>query len=387
MSFNRKTIYADNAATSKLDPLALEAMLPFLREDFGNPSSLHSFGRSPRSILNESRQQIAECIGASPEEIFFTSGGTESNNWALKGLAKANTNNKKHIITSAIEHHAVLNTCSHLEHQGFEVTYIPVDSKGHISKVDLENAIRQDTICISIMLASNEIGTIEDIATISSISNKYNIPFHTDAVQAVGHIPVDIKKLGVDLLSASAHKFNGPKGVGFLFVRKGTTLFNFMDGGYQENGCRAGTENIPGIVGMTVALRNNYKNIQANTEKINNLTFLFKKYISQAITPVKFNGDQCSSLPGNVSVSIPGISGESLLHYLDLKGIAVSTGSACNSQSVEISHVLKAIKLSETLANGTIRISFGKNNFENDPIIIAEEIISYCKKINKVNMK
>ena len=374
-------IYADNAATTKLDPLALEAMLPFFQTHYGNGSSLYSFSRSVKKALVNSRNIIAASIGANPEEIFFTSGGTESNNWAIKGISETRKSYGKHIITSSIEHHAVLNPCVRLEQQGYAITYLPVDSFGNISKNELDKAIRPETIGISIMAANNEIGTLLDIPEFTGIAKKYKIPFHTDAVQAVGHVPIDVNTMGIDLLSASAHKFNGPKGVGFLFIRSGTSLANLLDGGMQENGNRPGTENIAGIVGMAVALKNNCDMMIQNTEKLVNLVNLFKQKIKNKIPSVVFNGDEKLSLPGHISLSIPGISGEALLHFLDLKGIAISTGAACNLNSLGSSHVLKAIDLNEILSKGTIRISFGKSNSGSDSITIAKSIVNYVDKI------
>jgi cysteine desulfurase len=376
-------IFADNAATTKLDPVALDAMMPFLRDEFGNPSSPYSFSRSVKKAIADARVQIAECIGAVPDEIFFTSGGSESNNWAIKGLAEARSEIGRHIITSAIDHHAVLNSCRHLEMNGWEVTYLIPDKKGHILPSMLAAAIRSDTICISVMLANNEIGTIEDIQALASLAKRCDVSFHTDAVQAVGHIPVDVRELSVDMLSASAHKFNGPKGIGFLFVRKGTPLVNFIDGGRQEFEQRAGTENVAGVVGMAVALKNNCDRMTQNTEKLQHLTDVFRQRIQNKIPSAVFNGDEKSRLPGHISFSIPGISGEALLHILDLKGIAISTGAACNSNFTEISHVLKAINLPESQAKGTIRISLGYNNTENDPIDIVDAIVAYMERVKQ----
>lgn len=381
MTEKRQFIYADNAATTKLDPLAFKAMLSLMRDDYANASSPYSFSRAAKKALADARMIIANVIGVQPEEIFFTSGGTESNNWAIKGLAEARSPFGKHIITSAIEHHAVLKPCAHLERHGYEITYLPVDSCGCVSKVDLAKAIRSDTIAITIMMANNEIGSIQDISGLTEIAEKNNILFHTDAIQAVGHIPIKIDPLRIDLLSASAHKFNGPKGVGFLFVRNGTPLVNFIDGGRQENGQRGGTENVASIVGMAVALKNNFDKMFENTTKMECLSDIFRQSIQNRIPSAIFNGNEESHLAGHISLSIPGISGEALLHFLDLKGIAIATSAACNSNSVDISHVLKAINLSETLAKGTIRISFGCNNTENDPIAIADAIFSYMELV------
>ncbi|MGE4300418.1 MAG: cysteine desulfurase family protein [Victivallaceae bacterium] len=387
MSIAKKNIYADNAATTKLDPLALDAMLPFLQDNFGNPSGLYSLSRSAKKAIEDARLLIAECIGALPEEIYFTSGGSESDNWAIKGVGGLKSTSKYHIVTTAIEHHAVLNACKKLAKQGAKITYLIPDTKGHISPQMLAASIRPDTICISIMLANNEIGTIEDIPALSKLAKEYKILFHTDAVQAMGHIPVNVHSLGTDILSASAHKFNGPKGTGFLFIRNGVPIRNFIDGGQQEHGHRAGTENVSGIVGMAVALKNNCMRMEQSANRLRRMENIFINSILQSLPSAIFNGDTARKLPGHVSLSLPGISSESLLHVLDLKGIAISTGAACDSQSVRISHVLKAIGLSESLANGTIRITFGSNNTEEDPIAIANEIITYYNKVTSQNSK
>lgn len=371
----RNYIYADNAATTKLDPLALEAMLPFLQDNFANPSSLYTAGSKAKRAIKEARHIIAESICANDNEIFFTSGGTESNNWAIKGVARLLRAKGRHIITSAIEHHAVLNSCAALEEDGFRITYLPVDCYGRVSPVDLEQAISSETILVSIMLGNNEIGTIQDIPALSAIARAKGILFHTDAIQAVGHIQVDVDRLGVDLLSASAHKFNGPKGVGFLYKRSNIALDCLLHGGYQEDGLRAGTENVAGIIGMAHALKNNIKCIDKTTEHLNSITRIFCDEIRRKIPSVTFNGDPINKLPGHISLSLTSASGEGLLHMLDLKGISVSTGAACNSKSTEISHVLKAIGVKKDLAKGTIRISFGKDNIPEDVEIITTALV------------
>jgi len=378
----KKHIYADNAATTKLDPLALEAMLPFLQEHYGNTSSVYSFSNKTKKALDNAREEIAECIGATANEIYFTSGGTESNNWAIKGLAKYNSQKGKHIISSPIEHHAVLNSCISLEQQGMSITYLPVDSEGFIKTEDLQKAIRPDTICISIMLANNEIGTIQNIPALAKISQKHSIVFHSDAVQAVGHLPIDVNKLKVDLLSASAHKFNGPKGIGFLYKKQNISLSKFMDGGQQENNLRAGTQNVAAIVGMATALKNNIRDLNLTTMYLNKLTENFCSFMQEQIPSVSFNGSSLKRLPGHISVSIPNISAESFLHILDLKGISVSTGAACNSQKTKISHVLLEIGLSEDIAQGTLRISLSKNNTLDEVLTIAKTLYKlYNKKV------
>ncbi len=384
---NKVVIYADHAATTPLLQEAFEAMLPVLKEVYLNPSSSYSFSRGVKQHLSEARVQIAACLNALPEEIFFTSGGTESDNWAIKGIADARASTGKHIITSAIEHHAVLNTCKYLTRHGYDVTFLKPDEKGRISRERLLHALRPDTILISLMLANNEIGTIEDISSLAAIIRSSGIAFHTDAVQAVGHIPIDVQMLDIDLLSASAHKFNGPKGIGFLYIRKGVQIASLMDGGQQEAGFRAGTENVAAAVGMAVALKNSCAKLDNVAEKLRKMELIFRSEIREKIATAVFNGDECFHLPGHISLSLPGISGEALLHILDLKGIAISTGAACNSQSVEISHVLKAIDLPTELAKGTIRISFGSNNNEEDAHIIASEIVKYWRKVCQLSGK
>lgn len=368
-----RIIYADNAATTKLDKNAFEAMLPFLQEEYGNVSSEYSFSRSPRKAIAEARQIIASCINASPDEIYFTSGGTEADNWAIKGVALKNRDNGKHLITSKFEHHAVLNSCSFLEELGFNISYLPIESNGHISAKKLCNALRPDTILVSIMLANNEIGTLQDVGEFSKIAHNHKTIFHCDGVQAVGHISIDVKALDIDLLSASAHKFNGPKGVGFLYLRKGVDLLNLFSGGKQENGRRAGTENVANIVGMAVALKKNNEKINENATYLNRLTKLLLEKLSGSGVDYVVNGD-FNRLPGNINISIQNQDGEALLHRLDIKGIIVSTGSACSSGRTELSHVIKAIGTPKKYATGTIRITLSKDNTIDDVLMIAEAI-------------
>ena len=373
-------IYADNAATTQLDPAALEAMLPFLRDSYANPSSLYSFSRSAKKALQEARENIAECIGALPEEIIFTSGGSESDNWAIKNFVFATPQEKNQILISPIEHHAILNSCVEANQLfGHSITYVAVDKSGMIDIDDYQTKLSERVAGISIMLANNEVGTIEDIKTLAKMAHKHRIMFHTDAVQAVGHIPIDVKDLNVDMLSASAHKFNGPKGIGFLFLKKDTPLVNFVNGGQQEFSRRAGTENVASIVGMATALKNNCAAMQKNTLKLLKIEQRFKEIISENISDVVFNGNHAHHLPGLISLSIPGCSGESLLHILDLKCIAVSTGAACNSKDTEISHVLKAMNHPEDLSKGTLRVSFGKYNAIDDTEELAQAIIRHAK--------
>ena len=376
---HKNSIYADHAATTPLLPEALEAMSPYLKEDFGNPSSLYGRGVKARHAVDKARHDIAGCIHARQNEIFFTSSGTESDNWALEGICKALKNKGKHIIVSSIEHHAVLNTCTALEADGVDVSYLPVKANGMVEASELERSIRPDTVLVSIMLANNEIGTIQDIKTLTAIAHDHGVLFHTDAVQAISHIPVNVKRLGVDLMSASAHKFNGPQGCGFLYVKHGTPILPFHYGGQQEFGMRAGTENVAGIVGMATALQYHVKNMRESEKRLKDMAKTFKDIISTNIPQAVFNGDSRKRLPGHVSVSFPGHDGEALLHLLDLKGICVSTGAACNSRSTEVSHVLRAIGLPNDVVKGTLRVTFGRGNTVQDAEIIANTLISLLR--------
>lgn len=369
----KQFIYADNAATTQLDMDAFEAMKPYLLGEYGNASQPYTFARSAKKALNTSRKTIAQCIGAQPEEIFFTSGGTESDNWAIKGAVPSDPG-KHAFITSSIEHHAILRPCADIERMGYPVSYLPVDHTGIVNVGTLSEYINSNTRLVSIMTANNEIGSIQDIAALAAISHFYGAIFHTDAVQAVGHIEVDVNSLGVDMLSASAHKFNGPKGIGFLYVRKGTPLMPYVSGGAQEHHMRAGTENVASIVGMATALKKNVAVIKDTTSYLTLLENRLLIGLSNANIRFSRNGNE-SHIPGNLSLSFPGYSGEALLHRLDLMGICVSTGSACNSQKIQVSHVLKAIGLEPELANGTIRLSFGRNNSEKDIDEIIEALI------------
>ena len=369
-------IYADNAATTKLDADALDAMLPWLKNDYGNASQPYSFARKPKKALASARAAIASCIGAAPEEIYFTSGGTESNNWAIKGIAEPH---RKHLtITSQIEHHAVLNPCRALERFGYPVTYLPVDSCGTVQPEELAGAVTETTRLVSVMLVNNEIGTIEPVRELAAIAHEHGALFHTDAVQAVGHIPVDVNELGADMLSASAHKFNGPKGIGFLYIRKGTPIHPFADGGAQEFGMRAGTENIASIVGMAAALKKNCDEMTATGSRLIKMEELFLETLRNAGADFIRNGAE-NHVPGNISISIRSANGEMLLHRLDLKGISVSTGSACDSVNTQLSHVIKAIGVPDAYAEGTIRVSLGKDNTEEEARIIADAIASILK--------
>lgn len=357
-------VYADNAATTKLDKDAFETMLPWLSEEYGNASQPYSFSRKPKKAIAEAREIIASCINARPEEIFFTSGGTESDNWAIKGSTYCDAE-KRAIITSQIEHHAVLNACRSIEMLGYPVSYLPVDRHGVVVPSMLEEYITGRTRLVSVMLANNEIGTIEPVRDLAIISHKNSAIIHTDAVQAVGHIPVDVKELDVDMLSASAHKFNGPKGIGFLYIKKGTSITPLLDGGAQESKMRAGTENVAAIVGMAIALKNNCELIDKNQEYVRSLEDYLLSLLDESGINFKGNG-HAQHLPGVISLSFKGRDGEALLHRLDLMGICVSTGSACDSHNTQISHVLKAIGLPSEFAKGTIRLSLGKGNTKED---------------------
>ena len=373
-------IYADNAATTKLDIDAFEAMKPFLLEDYGNASQPYFFAKKPKMALKKARKEIADCIGAEPEEIFFTSGGTESDNWVIRKFGFAT--DIRHVITSNIEHHAVLNTCEQESLNGrCDVQYLSVDNWGCINPADLRSVLSEEketyasseTTLVSLMFANNEIGTIEPIKELCDISHEYGEMFHTDAVQAMGHVIIDVKALGVDFLSASAHKFNGPKGIGFLY-HKGGLLDQYHTGGAQEMGMRAGTEDVASIVGMAVALRKNVDAVVANSEHLKRLESILITDLRNA--GLDFIRNWTNQLPGNVNLSFADASGEMLLHRLDLKKIFISTGSACDGKETQVSHVIKAIGVPEKYADGTIRISLGKDNTEDDVQRIAREIIS-----------
>lgn len=357
-----RLIYLDHGATTKVDDRVLNKMLPYFSINYGNASSAYFLGRRNKRIIEESRNIVADCIGASSKEIYFTSCGSESDNLALKGIAYANKHKGKHIITSKIEHPAILNTCKTLERQGFEVTYLNVDNKGFVKLEELENAIREDTILISIMFANNEIGTIEPIDKIAKIAKVNNIYFHTDAVQAIGNVKINVKELGIDLLSMSAHKFYGPKGVGVLYVKSGIEFERIQDGGHQEKGKRSGTENVPGIVGLAEAIKISYKEFEYNNKKVLNLREYFIEKLKQMDARIKINGDIEKRLPGNINVSFPNTDGQQLLLTLDEYGICASAGSACSTGSSVPSHVLTSIGLSKEEIAGTLRFTLGKEN-------------------------
>lgn len=359
-------IYLDNAATTAVSQPVMDKMLPYFTKVYGNASSIYETGREARKALEEARRTVAQAINCKPNEVYFTAGGSESDNWAIKGAAYANRAKGNHIITSAIEHHAVLHTCGFLEKQGFEVTYLPVDEYGRVSPADVEKAIRPETVLITIMAANNEIGTLQPIEEIGKIAKAHKMLFHTDAVQAIGATEVDVEKWQVDMLSMSGHKFHGPKGVGVLYIRNGVRVENFVHGGAQERGRRAGTENLPGIVGIGEAIRLATADIPAKAEKIGRLRDKLIKGILSSIPDVRLNGHPTERLPGNVNVSIRYIEGEAMLLRLDLNGIAASSGSACTSGSLDPSHVLLAIGLPHEIAHGSLRFSLSDETKEEE---------------------
>lgn len=377
-------IYADNAATTKISDSVLEKMLPFLREQYGNASSQHSFGVKAKRAVEQARKQVAAAIGAHPSEIIFTSGGSEANSWILRSVGQICEDESKHIITSSIEHHSVLTACSALEKNGVEVTYLPADASGRVSATDVIMAIRPNTKLVTIMLANNEIGTIQPIAEIGRELRGKDILFHTDAVQAVGHIPVDVTTLGVDFLTASAHKFNGAKGTGILYKRSGLKMHPLVFGGEQEHGLRAGTENVAGIVSTGYAIE---ESVSVMSEEANRLSAMIKATvydIKKNIPSMRINGDNGCRLPGIVNLGFDGVSGESLMHLLDLKGVCVSTSSACNSGKDDPSHVLLALGQTEQQAKSAIRISYGKNNALYEVHTVVAEV---CNAYNKIYWK
>ncbi|MDE5738375.1 MAG: cysteine desulfurase NifS [Oscillospiraceae bacterium] len=368
----KRYIYADHAATTAVSDEVLQEMLPYFQEDFGNPSSIYAKGRENERAIINARERVAKCLNADAKEIYFTAGGSESDNWAIKGVAdKLASKGKKHIITSVFEHHAVLHTCEFLEKHGFEVTYLPVSPEGLVNPEDVEQAIRPDTALVTIMYANNEIGTIQPISEIGAICKKHGVLFHTDAVQAIGNIEIDVKAQNIDLLSLSGHKFHAPKGIGALYIRKGIQIPNLIHGGSQEFGKRAGTENVPAIMGLAKAIELATTNIP---EKIEKLTPLRNKLIDGIlkIEQTKLNGDREKRLAGNVNISIVGIEGESLLLMLDYYGIQASSGSACTSGSLDPSHVLLSLGLVHEVAHGSLRISFGEEFTEQDVDYILE---------------
>lgn len=380
-----KKIYLDNAATTKTRPEVVEAMLPYFGELYGNPSSVYEFSALSKKALDESRATIASALGCDGSEIYFTSGGTEADNWALIATAEAYEQKGKHIITSKIEHHAVLHTCEYLEKRGFEVTYIDVDENGIVKLDQLEKAIRPTTTLISIMFANNEIGTIQPIKEIGEIAKKHNVLFHTDAVQAFGQLEINVKDLGIDMLSASAHKLNGPKGIGFLYIRKGVKIRSFIHGGAQERGRRAGTENVPYAVGFAKAVEIAVKTMKERTEKELKLRdYLIKRILSE-IPYTRLNGHRTKRLPNNANFSFQFIEGESLLIMLDMKNICASSGSACTSGSLDPSHVLLAIGLPHEIAHGSLRLTLSHENTFEELDYTVEVIKETVEKLRKMS--
>ncbi len=380
-------IYFDHAGTTPVTEHVLSGMLPFFRTCYGNASSIHGTGRDARKAVETARRQVQHALGAqNTSEVYFTSGGTESDNWAIKGCAFAMKDRGRHIITSQIEHHAVLHTCQWLEAQGFEVTYLPVDREGYVSPSQLARAIRDDTVLVSIMTANNEIGTLEPIQELAATAHERGILFHTDAVQAVGAIPVDVSATGVDLLSLSAHKFGGPKGVGALYVRKGTVMDRLMHGGDQERKMRAGTENLPGIVGLGIAITDAVEQLEAHVKRERELRDRLERGIFDAVPDVLLNGpaDADGRLPGNLNISILGLQGESVLLRLDLAGIAASSGSACTAGSLDPSHVLIAIGRDTDTAHASLRMTLGWDNTEeevDEVLKVLPEIVSDLRRM------
>ena len=386
---SEKFVYADHAATTAVTDTALAAMLPHFTRDYGNPSSLYRFAQEGKTHLEEARAQVAACLNAKPEEVYFTSGGTEADNWALRGVAELMALKGKktgHIITTAIEHHAILHTAQWLEKQGYEVTYLPVDGDGLVDPANLEQAIRPDTILISVMAANNEIGTIQPIAEIGAIARAHKVLFHTDAVQAVGHIPVDVEAWNVDLLSLSGHKFGGPKGIGALYMKKPLRLPALIQGGGQEKGRRSGTENVPGAVGMAAALKEAAGRLPQESVRLSALRD--KLIAGLSVLPyTRLTGHPAKRLPGTASFVFEGVEGEALLLHLDAKGICASSGSACSSASLDPSHVLLSIGLPHAIAHGSLRLSLGAENTEEDVDYILKEVpavVAYLREMSPV---
>ena len=372
---DKRIIYMDNAATTAVRGEVLDAMLPYFTLNYGNPSSIHSIGRDAKRAVESARKQVAAAIGAQPQEVYFTSGGSESDNWALRSIAEMLEKKGKHIITSAIEHHAVLHTCEYLEKKrGYRVTYLPVDDTGRVNPEDVKNAITPDTVLISIMAANNEIGTLQPVAEIGRIAHEAGVLFHTDAVQAVGAIPVDVNAWNVDLLSLSAHKFHGPKGVGALYVRKGVRISNLIYGGAQERTLRAGTENLASIVGLGKAIELAVADMPVESVRVAALRDRLIDGILKSIPDVRLNGHRTERLPGNVNVSVRFIEGESLLMRLDLAGVEGSSGSACTSGSLDPSHVLLAIGLPHEIAHGSLRLTLGLDTTDEDVTYVLETL-------------
>ena len=378
-------IYLDNASTTKLDKRVLDRMLPYLTEEYGNPSAIYKPAKTARKAVEEARATVAKILNCEPTEIYFTASGSESYNTAIKGIARRYRDKGKHIITSKIEHPAVLETCKALEREGFDVTYISVDGNGILDLKELENSIREDTILISVMFANNEIGTLQPVKEIGEIAKRHGVFFHTDAVQAVGSEWIDVKELGIDSLSLSAHKFHGPKGVGALYVKSGVRFERFVDGGHQEKGRRAGTENVAGIVGLAAAMELSYAELQEKNSRVRALRDYYEAEVEKRIPYIKRNGDQKKRLAGTSNISFEFIEGEGLLLNLDLKGICASSGSACTSGSLDPSHVLLAIGLKHEIAHGSLRISIGKYNTKEEIDFLVESLVEIVNKLREMS--
>ena len=381
----KQIIYLDNAATTKTAPEVVKAMLPYFSEHYGNPSSIYSLGTESKKVVSEVRESIAKSLGAANNEIYFTAGGSEADNWAIKATAEAYVQKGKHIITSAIEHHAVLHTCEYLEKRGFEVTYVGVDENGILKLDELEKAIRPDTILISVMFANNEIGTIQPIKEIGRIAKEHGILFHTDAVQAYGQLPINVDEYQIDMLSASAHKLNGPKGIGFLYIRKGLKTRSFIHGGAQERSRRAGTENVPGIVGLGAASERAFARMEEKTKKEIELRDYLIRRIEEEVPYCRLNGDRTRRLPNNVNFSFRFVEGESLLIMLDMRGICASSGSACTSGSLDPSHVLLAIGLPHEIAHGSLRLTLSEENTKEELDTTVEAIKEIVARLREMS--
>lgn len=381
----KRIIYLDNAATTPMDSEVLESMLPFMREQYGNPSAIYSMGSSAKKAVNQAKRRIAAILNAKQEEIFFTAGGTEADNWALKMVMETYRYKGRHLITTAIEHHAILHTCRYLETQGVEVTYLGVDEDGVIDLEELKQAIRPDTVLISVMFANNEVGTVEPIREIGEIARERGILFHTDAVQAFGQVPIDTEEMHIDLLSASGHKINGPKGVGFLYIRSGLELHSMLHGGAQESGRRAGTENVPGIVGMAVAAQKAADNMKTKGAAEMKLQDYLIDKIEREIPYCRLNGHRTKRLPGNVNFSFRFIQGESLVLMLDRKGICISSGSACTSGELNPSHVLLALGRNEEEAEGALRITLSEKNSMEEMEFVVECLKEAVQKLRSIS--